>query len=98
MDKFPEKDAAYQCGYKDGYNAAKAELIPCKIGDKVFGLRRYGDQRLLKTGRVTSMFYNENMELVISAYQITRGIWGKHIFATVEEARAALAEYERRKA
>lgn len=63
--------------------------LPCKIGDTVYGIRRYQD-RIVKSGTVSEMFYNQNMELIIAIKNVCRGCWGKQIFATLEEAEAAL--------
>ena len=96
MDKHDATETAYRNGYADGFADAKKALLPCKIGDKVFGLRRYCDQRLLKYGTVKAMSYNERMELEIHVHQIGEGVWGKDIFATKEDALAVLHGFERR--
>ena len=96
MDKHDATETAYHNGYADGFAAAKKSLLPCKIGDKVFGLRRYGDQRLLKYGKVKGISYNEKMELEIHVHQIGKGIWGRDIFGTEADALAALHGFERR--
>ena len=41
------------------------------------------------------MFYNQNMELIIAIKNVCRGCWGKQIFATLEEAEAALKEVDK---
>lgn len=96
MNKTDETEAAYRNGYAEGFAAGKAAALPCRIGDVVFGLRRYGDQRLLKRGKVKGMAYNEKMELEIHVNQIGKGLWGRDIFSNEIDARAALAGMERR--
>ena len=96
MDKNNATETAYRNGYADGFSAGKLAALPCRIGDKVFGLRRYGDQRLLKYGRVSQMYYDDEMNLVVCAHHVCRGIWGKDVFATEAEALEALAKRERR--
>lgn len=91
MDKHDATEQAYRNGYADGFAAAKKSLLPCKIGDKVFGLRRYSYQRILKQGVVEGISFDKDMNLVIHARQIGKGIWGRDMFATEAEARAAQA-------
>ena len=75
--------------YEDLEEQGKLIELPCKIGDTVYGIRRYQD-RIVKSGTVSEMFYNQNMELIIAIKNVCRGCWGKQIFATLEEAEAAL--------
>ena len=63
--------------------------LPCKIGDTVYGIRRYQD-RIVKAGTVSEMFYNRDGELIIAIKNVCRGCWGRQIFETREEAEAAL--------
>ena len=63
--------------------------LPCKIGDTVYGIRRYQD-RIVKAGTVSEMFYNRDGELIIAIKNVCRGCWGRQIFGTYEEAEAAL--------
>ena len=79
--------------YKDLKEQGRMVTLPCKIGDTVYGIRRYQD-RIVKSGTVSEMFYNQNMELIIAIKNVCRGCWGKQIFATLEEAEAALKEVD----
>lgn len=74
---------------EDSEEQGRLITLPCKIGDTVYGIRRYQD-RIVKSGTVSEMFYNQNMELIIAIKNVCRGCWGKQIFATLEEAEAAL--------
>lgn len=96
MDKHDATEQAYRNGYADGFADAKKSLLPCKMGDSVWGLRRYRDQRLLKYGKVSQMYYDNEMRLVVVMRNCCRGIWGKTIFATKEDALAELHGVERR--
>ena len=85
-------EAAYRNGYAEGFAAAQAAAVPCRIGDMVFVLKPYADQYLLKSGRVSQMYYDdERMNLVICVKHIMRGLWGRDVFATEAEAREAAA-------
>ena len=90
--------------YGDGYDDAVKDIIklieteipvnavelPCKIGDIVWGIRHAGRNYLIKEAKVSDMYFSDNMELVVVIYNVCRGIVGKHIFRTKEEAEAAL--------
>lgn len=92
MDPYSEQKA-YRNGYAEGFEAGKKAGLPCKIGDKVFGLKQYGDQILVRRGKVTQMDYSETMNLRIHVERVCWGAWGRDIFATPEEA---FAEQSRR--
>lgn len=70
----------------------KSEVIPCKIGDTVWGITKYsgGLTRKARKSTVSAMFFLGDMRLCIVARSISRGEWGKEIFATQEEAEAAI--------
>lgn len=70
----------------------KSEVIPCKIGDTVWGITKYsgGLTRKARKSTVSAMFFLDDMRLCIVARSISRGEWGKEIFATQEEAEAAI--------
>lgn len=69
-----------------------AVVLPCKIGDTVWAIRNYRGTKHPQQGRVSEMFFTTEMKLHIVVSHISRGEWGKTIFATREEAEAALAE------
>lgn len=64
--------------------------LPCKIGDEVWGLKLYRDARMPKKGVVHQMYFGEDMTLCIFVKKVCRGQWGRNIFATREEAEAAI--------
>ena len=75
--------------YEDLAEQGKLIELPCKIGDTAYGIRRYKG-RIVKSGTVSEMFYNQDGELIIAIKNVCRGCWGKQIFGTREEAEAAL--------
>ena len=70
---------------------AKAITLPCRIGDRVWAIRNYKGILHPQEGIVSDMYFSSNMELVICVKNIARGIWGKTVFATKEEAEAKIA-------
>jgi len=66
--------------------------IPCKMGDVVWGIKKYCHGQQVKQGTVHQMFFGDDMRLCICVKNVCRGEWGKNVFATKEEAEAALAE------
>ena len=75
--------------YEDLEEQGRLITLPCKIGDTVYGIRRYQD-RIVKAGTVSEMFYNRDGELIIAIKYVCRGHWGEKIFRTLEEAETAL--------
>lgn len=90
MDPYTATEQAYRNGYAEGFEAGKKAGLPCKIGDRIYGLRRYGDQLLLKTGKVCDMYYDDEMRLVIHARHVCRGFWGRDVFGNEADALAEL--------
>ena len=72
--------------------------LPCKIGDTAWGIKRRCGRRDVASGKVRQMYFVNDMgdmKLVITIYAVCTGEWGKQVFRTYEEAKAAL---EREKA
>lgn len=68
----------------------KSVVLPCKIGDKVWAIRNYKGVKQPQESVVSDMFFARNMELMIVVKYVARGIWGKTVFFTREEAERAL--------
>lgn len=91
----------YQKGYQDGKDAAIAEYksryieLPCKIGDTVWAIRYFHSRLTPQKGIVSEMYFTRDMKLHITVKYVGRGIWGEKIFATREEAEAAIKEKEK---
>lgn len=68
--------------------AVDAVVIPCKIGDTVWAVRRLNGGHLCAMQSVVSemQFVGSEMRLSITVRGVCRGEWGKTIFATQEEA------------
>lgn len=67
--------------------------VPCKRGNTVFGIKVYNHGRLIvKQGVVSQMFFGEDMRLCICVKGVCRGEWGVNVFASREEAEAAIGE------
>ena len=72
--------------------AVDAVVLPCKVGDTVWGIRNYKGINHPQQGKVDQMYYTNDMRLHIKIKHICIGEWGKKIFPTREEAEAALKE------
>ena len=70
----------------------KAKLtiqLPFIIGDSAWLVRYYHHKKVIKSGIVSELSFTDDMELVACVRCIGRGIVGKKIFASREEAEAA---------
>ena len=67
-----------------------AVVLPCKIGDAAWMNRNFCGELIPKCGVVSEMYFNDRMELVVAVKNIGRGVWGKKIFPTYEEAQKAI--------
>lgn len=80
--------------YEDLEEAGRLIELPCKIGDTVYGIRRYHSERKVQSGVVSEMYFSQKNRLIIVIKNIGRGYWGESIFGSSEEAEAALKECE----
>lgn len=80
--------------YEDLEEAGMLIELPCKIGDAVYGIRRYHSERKVQSGVVSEMYFSQKNRLIIVIKHIGRGYWGESIFGSFEEAEAALKERE----
>ena len=80
--------------YEDLEEAGRLIELPCKIGDTVYGIRRYQGVRKVQSGIVSEMYFSQKNRLIIVIKHICRGYWGENIFGSLEEAEAALKESE----
>jgi hypothetical protein len=72
-----------------------ARVLPCEIGDKVWGIRTQSGGQKAVEGVVSEMYFVDNMRLVVVVKNIARGEWGVKIFATREECEQAIKEKEK---
>lgn len=78
--------------YEDAEQQRRFVVLPCKIGDEMWGLTKYnGHTKKVKQGIVTEMYFGDDMRLCVSMKGVGRGEFGKTVFLTREEAEAALA-------
>ena len=80
--------------YEDLEEAGRLIELPCKIGDTVYGIRRYSGVRKVLSGIVSEMYFSQKNRLIIVIKYVCRGYWGENIFGSQEEAEAALKERE----
>lgn len=80
--------------YEDLEEAGRLIELPCKIGDTVYGIRRYHGIRIVQSGIVSEMYFSQENRLIIVINHICRGYWGENIFGSFKEAKAALKERE----
>lgn len=74
-----------------------ARVIPCKLGDEVWTIRNYSGTKKAVAGKVSEMYFIEEMTLIIVVKNVARGKWGEKIFATREECEKAIKEKEEKK-
>lgn len=78
--------------YNAGYRKRSENVIelPCRIGDKVWAIRKYNGIPHAREGIVGDMSYLHDMRLSISVRGVARGVWGEKVFATQEECERAI--------
>ena len=75
-------------------------VLPCKVGDMVWGLRLYGaykgGKRTAKPVQlpVHEMYFGDDMRLCIVLKGCCRGEWGKNVFGSEAEAQKHLEELD----
>ena len=68
------------------------ERPPCKIGDIVYAVRNFGGTKKIIAGKVTEMYFTDDMRIAIGVKHIAKGFWGQRIFGSYEEAQAAASK------
>ena len=89
---FKAQPGGIKPGRKENIMEGLMISLPCKIGDRVYAIRNYKGVKHAQEGIVAEMFFTLEMKLHIVVKHVARGEWGKTVFATHEEAEAALAE------
>lgn len=79
----------------DFANKSRFVELPCKIGDTVWCIRNFHGHKHAQEGIVSEMFFTKEMKLLIRVKYVGCGQWGKKIFATREEAEAAINKKEK---
>lgn len=67
-------------------------LLPCKVGDDVWFVRKFGKERCITQREVDCVNIDSRGNVFVSARRISGGYIGKTVFLTREEAEAALAQ------
>lgn len=62
---------------------------PLKTGDRAWGIGRNGGNRYVHSGKVTLLEIVDG-QVVINVRSVCRGLYGKQVFGSAEEAQAAL--------
>jgi hypothetical protein len=63
---------------------------PVRVGQTVWGIRNYHSIKHPQEGKVSEMYFTEDMRLLIKIKHICIGEWGKTVFLTREAAEQAL--------
>ena len=91
MDEYTTEELKYKNGLEEGRRQGREEMLPCKIGDEVWGVRYFkGGRKIPMKGMVDEMYYSNDMALCVRVKGVCRGQWGKKVFASREAAEAAL--------
>ena len=67
-----------------------AIALPCKVGDEVWCIRDTKVYQKPVKGTVTEIYFRDNMDMCIVVRRLCRGRWGERVFATEQEAQAAI--------
>lgn len=67
-------------------------MLPCKVGDDVWFVRKFGKGQCIKRAEVSCINIDFRGEVFVSARRISGGYIGKTVFLTREEAEEALAQ------
>lgn len=84
IDRLADLDVAEREG--------KMPVLPCKVGDLVYGVRPYRGHLHVARAPVTEMYFTQDMRLHIVVKHVCRGEFGKEVFLSHEDAERALAE------
>ena len=85
---FKQKISQWLQAEQDG----RLVVLPCKVGDDVWFVRKFGKERCIKRAEVSCINIDCRGEVFVSARRISGGYIGKTVFLTREEAEAALAQ------
>ena len=68
--------------------------VPCKFGDKAWLIKktRDGSDFYIKSGEISMLYYNSDMELIVTVHALGRGRIGKAVFLSRAAAEKAVEE------
>ena len=70
--------------------AGRLVVLPCKVGDKAWFIRKFAKNRCIKQREVDCVNIDSRGNVFVSARRISGGYVGETVFLTREEAEAAL--------
>ena len=76
----------------DIFLANGVTVLPCKLRDTAWGIKRCNLGNVVKQGEVYQMYFGEDMRLCICVKNVCRGEWGVNVFGTKEEAEEAVGK------
>ena len=85
------EDMAHWMDYFRAECEGRMVVLPCKVGDYVWFVRKFGKRRCIKKAEVHCINIDYRGEVFISSRRISGGYVGETVFLTREEAEAALA-------
>ena len=89
--KNPEQDGMARLReLADADRDGRLVVLPCKVGDDVWFVRKFGKEQCIKRAEVSCINIDFRGEVFVSARRISGGYIGKTVFLTREEAEAAL--------
>lgn len=68
--------------------------IPLKIGDLAWTIVSYKGKRVVRSGVVSELYFTQKMELAACVWHRKRGVIGKDVYLTEEEAKKELKRME----
>lgn len=68
--------------------------IPIKIGELAWTIVSYKGKRVVRSGVVSELYFTSNMELAATVWHRKRGVIGKDVYITEEEAKKELKRME----
>ena len=78
--------------YREAEQDGRLVVLPCKVGDDVWFVRKFGKGQCIKRAKVSCINIDFRGEVFVSARRISGGYIGKTVFLTREEAEAAMAQ------
>ena len=78
--------------YEDMEEQGRLVVLPCKMGDLLWGIRWFGFNAKVQQAPVIGMRFLDDMTLSITLGKVCSGEYGKGVFPTREDAERALKE------
>lgn len=78
--------------YEDAEENGLLKMLPCRIDDEMWAIRRYRGVLTAQKGFVSEMYFTKEMKLMIVVKHVARGVFGEKVFLTREAAEQALKQ------